>query len=87
MVKVTLDIDGMKCGMCESHVNDVVRRAIDVKKVTSSHVKGQTVIICADEPDESKLSRAIAEQGYRVLGVKVEPYEEKGFFARLFGKK
>ena len=87
MVKVTLDIDGMKCGMCESHVNDVVRRAIDVKKVTSSHVKGQTVIICADEPDESKLSQAIAEQGYRFLGVKVEPYEEKGIFARLFGKK
>ena len=26
MYKYTLQIDGMMCGMCEAHVNDVVRR-------------------------------------------------------------
>ena len=25
MVQITLKIDGMACGMCESHVNDAVR--------------------------------------------------------------
>ncbi|EKC59112.1 Copper chaperone, partial [human gut metagenome] len=39
MVKTTLKIDGMMCGMCESHVNDAIRNAFPVKKVTSSHSK------------------------------------------------
>ena len=37
MVKTVLTIDGMACGMCESHVNDAIRNALRVKKVTSSH--------------------------------------------------
>ncbi len=40
MLKITLKIDGMMCGMCESHVGDAIRRAFPVKKVTSSHSKG-----------------------------------------------
>ena len=35
MLKITLGVDGMMCGMCESHVNDAVRKAFPVKKVTS----------------------------------------------------
>lgn len=30
MVKITLDIDGMACGMCEAHVNNAVRNAFAV---------------------------------------------------------
>ena len=45
MLKITLQVDGMMCGMCEAHVNDAVRKAFPVKKVTSSHSKGQTVIL------------------------------------------
>ena len=36
MVKITLDIEGMACGMCEAHVNDAIRKAFSVKKVSSS---------------------------------------------------
>ena len=32
MNKITVKIDGMMCGMCESHVNDAIRRAFPVKK-------------------------------------------------------
>ena len=32
MVKITLKIDGMACGMCESHVNDTIRKNFAVKK-------------------------------------------------------
>ena len=28
MIKTTLKIDGMMCGMCESHMNDVIRLKI-----------------------------------------------------------
>ena len=45
MIKTTVKVDGMMCGMCESHVNDAVRKAFHVDKVTSSHSKGETVII------------------------------------------
>mgnify|MGYP002593470809 CR=1 FL=1 len=40
MLKITLGVDGMMCGMCESHVNEVVRKTAQVEKVTSSHTKG-----------------------------------------------
>ena len=35
MVQTTLKVDGMMCGMCESHVNEVVRKTAQVEKVTS----------------------------------------------------
>ncbi len=33
MYKTTVKIDGMMCGMCESHVNDAIRAKMSVKKV------------------------------------------------------
>lgn len=41
MIKITLDVEGMACGMCEAHVNNAVRQNFAVKKVTSSHTKGK----------------------------------------------
>ena len=38
MVKITVGIEGMACGMCEAHINEAVRNAFQVKKVTSSHI-------------------------------------------------
>ena len=35
MLKIVLEVEGMHCGMCETHVNDVVRRVEGVKKVKS----------------------------------------------------
>ena len=57
MTKYTLVVDGMMCGMCESHVNDAVRKAFPVKKVTSSHSRkptGYTVQSVSCEPYEKK---------------------------------
>ena len=70
MVKMTLDVDGMACGMCEAHVNDAVRKVFQVKKVTSSHSKGITEIIAEDPLDEEKLKKAIEDSGYTVLDIK-----------------
>jgi copper chaperone CopZ len=84
MVKIVLKIDGMMCGMCESHINDAVRVAFAVKKVTSSHTKGQTVIIAEQDIDEDTLRKVIDKTGYTVLSVTKEPYVKKGLFS--FGK-
>ena len=44
MLKITVKADGMMCRMCESHANGAVRKAFEVRKATSSHGKGETVI-------------------------------------------
>lgn len=83
MVQITLKIDGMACGMCESHVNDAVRTKFPVKKVTSSHTKGETVILSEEDISEEALRAVIEPTGYKVLGYVSEPYEKKGLFGRL----
>lgn len=80
MVKITLEIDGMACGMCESHINDAVRRQFPIKKVSSSHKKGVTEILTEAPLEEEELRKIISETGYEVLSVKTEPYVKKGFF-------
>ena len=59
MWKYTVRVTGMMCGMCESHVNDAVRRAFPVKKVTSSRSKKETTVIAETELDEAALREAI----------------------------
>ena len=81
MVKITVGVKGMQCGMCEAHVNDAVRKAFPVKKVTSSHTKNQTVILSEQPVGEQALRDVIRQTGYEVISFVREPYENK----RLFG--
>ena len=69
MIETVLKIDGMSCGMCESHINDVIRNQFKVKKVKSSHRKGQTIIISEEKFDHSELKNAISNTGYTVLDI------------------
>ena len=85
MIKTTVKVDGMMCGMCESHVNDAVRNAIEVKKVSSSHKKGTTEILTEQPVDEEKVKAAIEATGYKVLGITTGEAEEKKGFS-LFHK-
>ena len=82
MFKTTVTIDGMMCSMCEAHINDAIRRRLDVKKVTSSHKKGETVIISKSALTREEIEAALADSGYRVTGLVCEPYEKKGLFGR-----
>lgn len=82
MYKVILEIDGMACSMCKSHVNDAVRKAVKVKKVTSSHRKNQTEIIAEEPLDEVLIKKSIEDGGYKVLKITQEPYVKKGLFGR-----
>ena len=94
MIKTTLKIDGMMCGMCEAHMNDVIRKNFKIKKVTSSArdgekvtssaKSGETVIISEDNIDTEAAKKAIKDIGYEMLSATSEPYEKKGLFH--FGK-
>ena len=82
MYQITLGIDGMMCGMCESHINDAVRNAFPVRKVTSSHSKGQTVILSETEIPEADLQPVIAKTGNELTSYACASYEKKGLFHR-----
>ena len=85
--KYILKIDGMMCGMCEAHVNDVIRRNFKIKKVASSHSKNQTTIISESLLDEELLKNKIGETGYKVLDIEhEEETKKKGLFNKLFKK-
>lgn len=80
MVRITVDVEGMACGMCEAHVNEAVRNAFPVKKVTSSHTKKQTVILADMDIPEQELKNVVKKAGYDAVSVSSEPYEKKGLF-------
>ena len=82
MYQITLKIDGMSCGMCEAHINDVIRQKFPVKKVTSSHKTGITEILAEAEPDRAALEKAIADTGYTLVSVESVPYIKKKLFAK-----
>ena len=82
MTKTILNIEGMQCGMCESHVNDAIRNNFAVKKVTSSHAKNRTEILSEQPLDEQKLREVIDKTGYTLTGLTSEPYEKRGLFHR-----
>ena len=82
MWKYTIPVTGMMCSMCESHVNDAVRKALSVKKVTSSRSKNETTVIAETELDEAALRAAISAAGYDVGEIQKEPWEKKGLFGR-----
>ena len=86
MLKITMGIDGMMCGMCESHINDAIRREFKVKKVTSSHAKKQTVILTEKPLDEGKLRKVIDDTGYKVTSIETSEEEKKSGFLGLFKK-
>ena len=43
----------MMCGMCECHVDNLIRKNFDSKKVKSSHTKNESSFISKDDITES----------------------------------
>lgn len=85
MIQTVVKVSGMACSMCEAHVNDAVRAALPVQKVTSSHTKGETVILSQELLDEGAIRAAIDGTGYTAGEIHSAPYEKKSFWP--FGKK
>ena len=82
MIQYTIAVEGMACSMCEAHINDAVRKAFPVKKVTSSRSKKKTAVLTETELDEDALRAAISATGYEVGEIRKEPWAKKGLFGR-----
>ena len=87
MIKTTVVISGMSCGMCEAHVNDAIRAAFPVRKVTSSHKKGKTIILSDAPLDAGEIRKVVNATGYIVRSVSGEPVEKRSLLDRLLRKR
>ena len=83
MQKITLDVEGMACGMCEAHITDAVRKAFQVKEVASAHVNHQPVVLTDDDVDETAAPGGTADRGYEMTGINKEAYTKKGLLSFL----
>ncbi len=80
MKEIEIKIDGLHCSMCETYVNNLVRKTSEVKKVKTSHLKGNCLIVCDESIDENIFKDAINESGYKVLSLEVRPYKKHFLF-------
>lgn len=65
--KYILHIEGMKCGACEAHVNDLIRRNLKNINVRSSHLKNECAISSMNEIDINFVISLIEKEGYKVI--------------------
>lgn len=85
MNKITIEVQGMRCPMCESHTNDAIRKAFPkVKSVTSSHKEARTVLLIEEEIGDDAIRAALADTGYVIGNITREVEKKKKLFG-LFG--
>jgi len=69
LIKYTLSVRGMMCGMCETHINDVIRKNFEIKKVKANRHKKIVEIYALSPLDEDKLKEVLDATGYPYLGI------------------
>ena len=80
MIRTTLKIDGMICGMCEAHICDTIRKTVPSARKVSASRAGKEASFLTDSPvDAQMLKAAVEATGYTCLGVESAPYERKGW--------
>lgn len=81
MYETTVNVGGMMCSMCESHIKDAIRKAYPAaKKLKASHIKNTASFESDEKPDEAAIKAAIDATGYDFVGIETtEAAEKKGF--------
>ena len=79
MIKTTVKIEGMMCGMCEAHICEIIRREFpNAKKVKASRTRGELTFITEEKPDEDIISKAIYDSGYTFVSSDSVKYKKNG---------
>ena len=79
MNKYILTINGMRCGMCEAHVQNEIRKSIKVKIVKASNIKGELIVISELELSEDDFHNILDKTGYEIKSYKHEEAVKKLF--------
>lgn len=82
MNKYTLGIDGMRCGMCETHVQRAIYNDIKTKKVKAFRFKKEVVVISEAELTVYDFEKALKNTGYIITSFKKEEAKKVFLFWR-----
>ena len=80
MNRYKLKIDGMMCSMCETHVNEIIRKGFKINKVKSNHSKNEVVFTSDEDLSKEKIEEIFEPTGYKVLSVEIEKNVKKKLF-------
>ena len=69
-----LEILDMRCGMCELHIEDTIRKAVKVKKVVANRFKNLATIYSDESLDINTVKEKIESTGYRVSNIEMEEH-------------
>ena len=67
--QINLNIQGMTCDGCASHIEQALKQEEGVMEVSASYEKGKAIVkYDPTKIDVEKLSKAVDETGYKVVG-------------------
>lgn len=77
MIETILEVHGMACGMCESHINSEIRKRYPVSSVRADRKKKQVVILSENPIEEEGLRNLITDLGYDAGLFRTEKQERR----------
>ena len=73
MNKYVLKVLGMRCGMCELHVEEAILKNINVKKVKANRYKKEVVVFTELNLDQEDFLKVLEPTGYQLMTVERLP--------------
>ncbi|MBP3731692.1 MAG: heavy-metal-associated domain-containing protein [Bacilli bacterium] len=67
MNKYVLKVLGMRCGMCELHVEEAISKNINVKKVKANRYKKEIVVFTELNLDQEDFHKVLDPTGYQLM--------------------
>ena len=67
MNKYVLKVLGMRCGMCELHVEEAISKNINVKKVKANRYKKEVVVFTELNLEKEDFLKVFEPTGYQLM--------------------
>ena len=88
LYKYVLSVRGMRCGMCEVHIEEHITRRIYDVKVSANRNKKQVIITSEKPLEERVINNVMQDSGYYFEGIiDQQIVQKKSLFERLFKRK
>ena len=88
MIRTKAKVGGMMCGMCETHVQEAIRKTLpESSKVKADRKKDMVEFNTPTAPAEEAVKKAIESIGYEYGGMESEEAgNDNGFLKKLLGR-
>lgn len=70
MKEITVMVEGMMCGGCETRIQNALKAQKEVQEVRASHTDGKVVISLKEDLAESVIREKIENLGFKVKEMK-----------------